>query len=115
MLLISVDEAYAFDYLSILYVKKSINISSDIYETYDECEKFLKNQLGEKKWNSIINSEEYLNLIKTNQDLFQAVEDARYGKISSKELDDKNMHRYYAKQKFQKSHFPDRNLKEIKT
>jgi len=47
--------------------------------------------------------------------LFQAVEDARYGVITSKELDDKNMHRHYAKQKFQKKLFPEKDMKEIKT
>jgi len=38
MLLISVDESYAFDYLSILYVKKNINPKAN--ETYLECEQF---------------------------------------------------------------------------
>jgi hypothetical protein len=69
MLLISVDESYAFDYLSILYVKKNINPKAN--ETYLECEQFIRNQLSKEQWNNIINSEEYLNLIKTNQDLFK--------------------------------------------
>jgi protein-arginine kinase len=112
-MLISVDEAYAFDYLSILYVKKGLNKETN--KTYLGCKKFLKNQLSNEKWDLIIKSEEYKNLIKTNQELFNAVEDARYGIISSKQLDNKNMERYYAKQKFQKKLFPGKKIKEVKT
>jgi predicted phosphohydrolase len=46
MISISVDEAYAFDYLSILFIKKNIN--SDCYDYWVDCYSHIENQLGKK-------------------------------------------------------------------
>jgi hypothetical protein len=113
MINLIVDEAYAFDYLSILFIKKDINEKS--YETWNECSLFLQKQLENNLWNQIISSQEYLDLIKINQAVFDAVEQARYGTISAKEVDDKNMQRYYQKMKLQNTFFINSKLKETKT
>lgn len=112
MILLNVDEAYAFDYLSILYIKR--NKDNHNYNQWINCLNFLKNQFSEAEWNKIINSTEYNDLIYVNQDLFCAVERAKNNSISAKELDQKNMNRYSCKQKFQSSLFADKTLQETK-
>lgn len=104
MITILVDEAYAFDYLSILVVKKS-----DLYNTIYE---HLSSQI--KSFDLILDSEEYKNMIKANQLVFDCVDRARYGSISAKELDDANMQRHYAKQQLQLKFF-NNSLTELKT
>lgn len=106
MLNITVDEAYAFDYLAIQIVKKSEVqhlISSNIQE-----------QLTDSLYNVIINSDEFKSMIEANQLVFDCVERARYGSISAKELDMANMQRHHAKIKLQTKFF-NRDLTEKKT
>lgn len=112
MISISVDEAYAFDYLSILFIKKNIN--SDCYDHWVDCYSYIENQLGKNKMIEIINSIEYIDLIKANQLTFDAVEKARYGSITAKEVDQANMLRYDKKNQLQQKFF-SKDIKEIKT
>lgn len=113
MINLIVDEAYAFDYLSILFIKKDRNEKS--YTAWIKCNNFLQNQLDHNLWSQIISSQEYLDLIQINQEVFDAVEQARYGQISAKEVDNKNMKRYYQKIKLQNKFFTNLPLQEIKT
>lgn len=105
MITLLVDEAYAFDYLAILIVKKSF-----IQATISN---HISNQLPDK-FNKIITSQEFANMVAANQLVFDCVERARYGEISAKELDDANMQRHYAKIKLQETFFKT-NLTENKT
>jgi hypothetical protein len=102
MIDLSVDECYAFDYLSILEVKKNISLQHEI--SFIKCCNKLKQQLG-YQYDIIIASEEYEHLLKSNKKTFDAVEKARYGTISAKEVDDCNMERYHAKMALQKRFF----------
>lgn len=113
MISLLVDEAYAFDYLSILYIKKERNIYN--YNEWKNCEQFLKSQYDDNTWNTIINSEEFKNLIRVNNELFDSVEQAKNNNISAKALNDKNIERFSYKQIFQKNLFPYNSLIEIKT
>lgn len=113
MINLKVDESYAFDYLSILEVKK--NKTNNGIENWSFCFNFLKNQTEENLFNQIINSNEYKDMINANLNTFDAVEKARYGLISAKEVDDWNMKRYEAKVKFQNKFFPSKKITEIKT
>lgn len=106
MITIPVDEAYAFDYLSIQEVKKSSLVLAVAYH--------VKCQVGSSKFNTVIASQEYKDLYTANLNLFDCVERARYGTISARELDEANMQRHYAKQAVQKAHF-DNELTELKT
>lgn len=54
-------------------------------------------------------------MVKVNQKTFDAVDKARYGKITAKEVDDCNMERYNAKQRFRNKFFPESNALEFKT
>lgn len=112
MINLQVDEAYAFDYLSILHVKKSIN--NNVEPAWKDCFLHIQNQIGFPKMEQIINSKEYQNMIEANQITFNAVEKARYQNISAKEVDEANMLRYKRKIELQKKFF-NNNLIETKT
>ena len=56
MIKLLVDEAYAFDYLSILHVKKLIN--DKVESTWKNCFYYIENQLGKQKMSEIIRSKE---------------------------------------------------------
>ena len=111
MINLKVDEAYAFDYLAILEVKKNNDeLQAGVWL---DCIKNLSSQFDNEKWQELLDSVEYKKMIEVNQKTFEAVEKARYGEISAKEVDDYNMQRYNAKKQFQKVFFD--SLIEIKT
>jgi hypothetical protein len=110
MINLKVDEAYAFDYLSILYIKK--NNSKECYNTWFDCYNSLSNQIP--NFFEIVNSIEYNNLLEANLITFDAVEKARYGDISAKEVDDANMLRYKRKIELQNKFFTSK-VKEFKS
>lgn len=112
MINIKVDEAYAFDYLSILEIKKNLN--NLCKKNWEDCFIFLQDQISDNKMQEIINSSEYKSMVETNKLTFDAVEKARYGNISAKEVDDVNMLRYKKKLKLQTKFF-NINLMEYKT
>jgi len=113
MINLLVDEAYAFDYLSILFIKK--DMSDHCLNMWIQCGDNIKKQIDDNLWHEIINSSEYLDLIAINRNVFDAVEKARYGTISAKEVDEKNMERYYQKIKLQNKFFTNYKLNEAKT
>ena len=112
MITIIVDEAYAFDYLSILDIKKNLNLNCA--KNWENCLDHLKNQIGENLIEKIINSQEYKNMLEANKITFDAVEKARYGSILAKEVDDANMLRHKRKLELQ-ARFFDNKLMEYKT
>jgi hypothetical protein len=104
MINLEVDEAYAFDYLSILQVKNDLFPSKYKMEAYERCSAFLNKQL--ENFNLIINSEEYKNLYKINKVTFDLVDKVRNNEpITAKSVDDANMERYYCKLALQKKYF----------
>jgi len=96
-----VDLGYAFDYYSILEIKKDLNLLKQ--EIVDGVKTHLTSQLTLSSFTIIVNSVEYKNLIEANKQTFDAVERARYGTITAKEVDDCNMLRYNAKINLQKA------------
>lgn len=112
MINILVDEAYAFDYLSILHIKKNIN--QQVEPSWKECLNYIKEQIGENAMQEIINSKEYHEMIDANKITFDAVEKARYGSITAKEVDEANMLRYNKKHELQKKYF-NTKIKEFKS
>ena len=72
MINLLVDEAYAFDYLSVLEVKKQkSSISNDAWA---KCYVYLQNQFDNEKWSHMMHSKEYENMIKANELTFDAVD-----------------------------------------
>ena len=113
---INVDEGYAFDYLSILHIKQLQNPSNENFKKWQDCYVFLKNQINNALlWDKIIQSEEIKQIDEANKKTFEAVEIARYGEISAKEVDECNMQRYHSKIKFQNKFFPNSEIIETKS
>jgi len=111
MINLLVDEAYAFDYLSILEIKKNKNPKN--YGNWFSCYTYLQNQFDNNKWTSMISSLEYKEMIKANQSTFEAVDKAKNNLVTAKDVDFCNYQRHLAKQKFQQKFF-NSNLSETK-
>ncbi|MCX8519543.1 MAG: hypothetical protein ORN21_05370 [Methylophilaceae bacterium] len=104
MINLIVDEAYAFDYLSILHIKKNNTLADSI--NFDNCSATIISQVGHALYKTIIASEQYNNLIKANQLVYDQIEKVRMGnKLDAKEVDDANMLRFKYKIELQKVFF----------
>jgi len=114
MININVDEGYAYDFLAILNVKKNKALNNS-QEAFDVCDEHIKKQVGKELHLLILNSNEYKSLLKANEETFDAVEKARYGSISAKEVDNLNMKRYHCKILLQNKFFPKTKILETKT
>jgi hypothetical protein len=118
MISLLVDSAYAFDYLAILqikmqkYPKKELAKFRQLSETYEECLNYIGSQIDNLE--EILESVEYKKLKEANIKTFNAVEEARFGNISAKEVDDCNLERFEAKNRLQSRFFPKERLKEFK-
>jgi hypothetical protein len=112
MINLLVSESYAFDYLSILEIKKDKFQEQEKH--YKECYLFLSKQIGHVKFSSILKSQEYLSLKETNLLIFNGVDKAKFNLITAKELDNYNILRYRAKQVLQKKFFHN-SISEFKT
>lgn len=111
-----VDFGYAFDYLSIQKIKMLKNPTTQNIENFLLCSNHLKQQITDQLlWEKIIYSAEFQNLMKANNNTYEAVEKARYGKISAKTVDEHNMQRFYAKKAIQTKFFFDTEQTETKT
>lgn len=111
MIFLQVDEAYAFDYLSILEVKKKKN--SLITNAWSKCYVNLQIQFDSDKWFLIINSKEYADMVAANELTFNAVDKAKNNEVTAQYVDYCNYQRHIAKESFQKKFF-NTNLSELK-
>ena len=116
MIKISVDEAYVFDMLSILEVKKK-NLSGEklniavkaAIHLVDE----IVSQIGIEKYDQIIESLEYKELVQANQNIFDLVDESQNIEGMAKVTDDANFARHLKKINLQKAHF-NNDLTEVK-
>jgi hypothetical protein len=115
MIIILVDEGYAYDYLAILAVKSKKLKTDKALEARNQCDEFIRNQIGEEKHLDILKSKNFIDLFNVNSETFDAVEKARYGEISAKEVDDLNMKRYNCKVALQNEFFPQQKISELKS
>jgi hypothetical protein len=112
MISLLVDEAYAFDYLSILFIKKDFSEKNN--KNWSICYNYLKNQINNNElWNTIIESDEFNEMVKSNKITFDAVDKAKNDQVTAQYVDKCNYRRYIAKQNFQKKFF-DSSLLEQK-
>lgn len=117
MIKISLDDAAAFDILSILKVKKE-KLAANKTDLVEQIE-FLKNeivsQIGLDKVNDILLSESFKKLCDANLHIFEEIEKIRLGtSILAKTADDLNIKRYNAKKALQNAFFQN-ELTELKT
>jgi len=111
MIKIRVDEAYAFDYYSILELKFKNNFITQ--EILDITKKDLINGLEENLVEKILNSNEYKNLLESNQITFDAVDKAKEDLVTASYVDKCNYKRMLSKKSLQ-SRFFTNNLIEMK-
>lgn len=103
MINLKVDEAYAFDYLSILHIKKDLNESCK--ENWINCYYYIESQLGADRMKDIIYSQEYFNLIEANILTFKLVDKAKKNLVKAKEVQQANDLRYKRKLELQSKFF----------
>jgi hypothetical protein len=98
---ILVDLGYAFDYYSILDIKTKLGLQDE--SKINAIKTNLIEQLTLENFTAIVDSQEYKDLLHANKKTFDAVEKARFGNITAKEVDDCNMLRYNAKINLQRA------------
>jgi len=110
MINLQVDEAYAFDYLAILYVKMSNFPTQQNNENYEKTYNNLSKQL-DGDFDIIIASNEYEDLLLANRILFEAIENIRKPEsmeaimMTAVNLDNLNTDRWKAKKALQEKFF----------
>lgn len=96
---IKVDFGYAFDYLSILEIKKDMKIlNKNIYLDFAQD---LKSKIGEDLFLQILSSIEYKELKNSNLETFIAVDKAKNNQILASQVNDCNYKRFQKKCKLQ--------------
>ena len=111
MVTLLVDEAYAFDYISILTIKKSKG--SEVSGELDTNVKAVKSQLGDDLFLKIITSEEYIRLYESNIKTFGAVDAAKNDSVLASYVDGCNYQRMICKRNLQEKYFSS-GLRETK-
>jgi len=91
MMYLIVDEAYAFDYLSILDVKVDEIRTSECSESFLRCYRAMKDQMSDIE--SIMQSKEYLDLKEANRRVFKLVDKAKRDEVKASEVDCGNYER----------------------
>ncbi len=115
MILLPVDEGYAFDFLAILEVKSTIIGGSKVNAQLRECEDKLRDQVGDPLFSDIKKSEEYQKILEANTDVFHRIERLRGGAdVTAKDIDDLNSVRFVRKKDLQSKFFNSESL-ESKT
>jgi hypothetical protein len=113
MINIQVDEAYAFDMLSILEVKYENKSTQQNLDNLHELSQSIEDQVGAGIFVQILDSSEYERLYWANASLFQAIDEIKKGEVSAKEIDDLNYERWKHKNELQKKFF-GRETGEVK-
>jgi len=115
-MLIETEEGEVFDKLAIISVKigcgdkESAKISID---NFTELASQVMKNIGELRFNEIMDSEEFKELYLANLDTFNKVELAQKDNGLAKEVDLCNYNRYLKKKELQKKFF-NKEIKEIK-
>lgn len=113
MIKLEMDEAYVFDFLSVLDIKQQNSKKDE--NNFNVISHQIKDQIGDDLYNRIIKSEIYLNLIKTNKIIYDLIDLMRQTKqyLDARVIDGVNTQRYLMKRRLQ-SEFFDTELTENK-
>lgn len=116
MVTVLIDEAYAFDMLSILQVKLNESIDEEkrisIRKNYEILSNDLINQMGIEKFNSVVESNLYFELVAKNKEIFDLVDITKMIIGPPHDLWQENYNRYLAKQALQKEFFDNEILEK---
>lgn len=116
MIKITLDEAYIFDMLSIIDIKRTkltdekLNITQ---KRFDEMCQEISDQIGKELFVDIINSPEYKFMCNSNLEVFGLIDLAKHDNGLAKLTDDANFKRYLAKIELQNKFFND-TISEVK-
>ena len=117
MIKISLDEAYVFDLLSILDLKRTKSLGKEDnqkhIENYNTLHDEISDQITDIKMLEIINSEEYKDLVDINSKVFDLVDLGKDQEGLAKTTAMANYDRFILKNKLQKKFFKN-PLKEAK-
>lgn len=114
MIDITVDEAYAFDFLAILQIKRDLDLENKFKKSnFIKCYEHLKLQVGGTLFSSIFYSPEYMECYEANFETFKAVDLAKTDAVPASYVDKCNYRRHIAKQKIQRKFFSE-ELSEMK-
>jgi hypothetical protein len=102
MINLLVDEAYAFDYLSILEIKSNKNGDKIVY---NHCKENITSQVGLYQFLEIESSKEYKELLEANLNTFNLVDAVKSNPCLGTEVDKSNYERFLKKQALQKKFF----------
>jgi hypothetical protein len=111
MIKLTVDEAYAFDYYSVLFLK--YNNGFIPISVLEIAKKDLEENLGDILVNKILDSQEYKNLLDANILTFNAVDKAKDDSVKASYVDKCNYERMLAKKSLQIKFF-NTELSEVK-
>ena len=115
MINISVDEAQAFDCLTILLVKEARIHTAQTHKDSISCFDSIRQQIGGVLLEEVLASEEYIGLFDVNSRLFDVLERVRSEeKIDAKVVDGLNLDRWKLKKQLQKRFFGS-DISEVKT
>ena len=103
MIKITVDEAYSFDFYSILELKHSNGYISQ--NSLDQTREDLYNGIGIELTHKILRSTEYEDLKHANLLTFEAVDKAKTDEVTASYVDKCNYERMLAKKNLQASFF----------
>jgi hypothetical protein len=112
MINLPVSEAYAFDYLAILWVKADRGKDSKQYRQQVTCA--IEESLN-GSWSEVINSLEFHQLYEANAAVFDMIEKAMRDECSASAVVAANHRRYAAKKALQERFWPHEPLTEVKS
>lgn len=104
MVILMVDEAAAFDALSILEVKQE-KLSLKGLAERERLVAMLKHQLGEAKFCDVVNSPEFIRLHKVNATIWDLVDQAQSDRVLASAVVNKNHDRFQSKRELQRRWF----------
>ena len=113
MIKVSVDEGSAFDILTILLIKTKKSADMQHTKNYLNFVADIKDEIGLHKLYEVMNSQEFEDLQKANEEVFIGVDLAKEDRILASILDSLNYKRYLCKQKIQTKFF-NGELNEVK-
>ena len=113
MVSILVDEAYAFDYLAILLIKYDFSKNKLILTKAEECTEHIQSQIGKKKMEEILSSDEFKKLLDANKETFAWVDKAKTDSCKASDVDKSNYERCKARNALQEKFFSNK-ISEVK-
>lgn len=115
MILLPVDEAYAYDYLAILYVKQEhgLPVGGELWELRRHL--MAQEENGHVPVLLVESSPEFERMLEANRTVYDLVEEACQDKCKASKVQKANRERYLAKVALQRRFWPDTPLSESKT